>query len=688
MASKKKHQPSRPAQKQEPKRPQSPAKSVPRPAVDWPAMANRYAVPCLAAFLAAGFLIRVLNLPALSLWIDEYVHVLRAKNVVEGAGPLLTDDNNGILYTLSMLPGFAVFGAKVFWARFPSVLFGLGMVYLIYRMGTHLFNRYVGLVAAFGATFSLYLVFWSRMGRNYAILGFFSLLLGYVFLRATEVKATPDAPGWWRRAGLSRRHTLLLPVVGLLSLLSHQLSFFFVFTVGVYAAIVAAQGVDRKKYIWMAGITLPFLLAVLIPPLGSVLKSILQPLLLSNIAEWAIPDWGRLGKLFSEKPLEAFNLYNNLLRYDLHWLYLPALAGLVVAFRVRPAAGAWLLASFLTPFLLLSFVFREPFLSRYLIFAYPYILIAAGVFFYALWHWVRSKAPGLSNTTAYALLALPFVLILAGARWTSIADLALARKLEGHIVDAQVASWSFTDWKGACAFVEKSQKPGDLLMSTVPTAASYYLDRNDVLWFRQAYYDNQSKGYKFNAPNPAGGPSAASFEDLVRTVQQNPRGWLIADYYLENVFTDEKALLWVYQNMHYYPESSPDGRVMVFGWDNARPRPERQNLVVELGMDKDNMESREFHLSLPQELFSQPEIVLTARTSGLDSNREGLVLFNGQNAAWLPPNNGSGVEEQSIPIPREWIRPGPNTIQILYEPERPRDPRKGFTLYFLSITGK
>ncbi|MFN0016363.1 MAG: ArnT family glycosyltransferase [Saprospiraceae bacterium] len=659
---------------------------------DYTALAARWVPRVLLALLVGGFLVRVLNLSALSLWVDEYVHVLRAKNFIESGSPLFTDDNNGILLTLAMLPGFALFGSSVFWARFPSVLLGVALIYVIYRVGTRLFNRYVGLFAASGAALSLYLIFWSRMCRNYAPLAVFYLLLGLVFLLALEAKPDSNATDRLARAGISRKHLLLLPVMGLLAFLSHQLTFFFAFTVGVYALVRLAgtyrEGGDRAervKFAWLSGLTLPLLLAVFVPPLGEALKKALEPLLLSNIAEWAIPDWGRLSALTAAKPLEAFNLYNSLLLYDLRLLYVPALLGLVVAFRVRPKAGLWLACSFVVPFLLLCFVFREPFLRRYLIFAYPYLLISAGVFFYAAWQYLRSKAwPDIP----VAALALPFVLLLVNTRWSSVADLALARKLEGNVVDDRVVNWSFTDWKEACDYVTKNRQPGDVVMATVPTAASYYLNQDSVLWFRQAYYDNAEKRYKLNVPNPAGGPSAAAFEDLVRTVQQSPRGWLLADYYLENVFTDERALLWVYQNMHYYAEATPKGSMMVFGWDHSKAKPERQNLVVELGCVDNKIESKEYHLTLPEALFASSQIELTVRARGVDTNVEGLVLLNGQNAVRLPVNQGLDAEETVLTIQREWLRPGSNSIQILYEPELPSDPRKGFTLYYLGISGK
>ncbi len=691
MARKKKYRSAPPVEVAE--RIETPETPSPETRPDPEPLTRKQALVGLVVLLLLGLLLRVLHLTDLSLWMDEYVHVMRAKNFVEGDGPLLTDDNNGILLTLTLLPGFAAFGATVFWARFPSVLFGLGLVYMSYRIGARLFNRYVGLFAAAGATFSLYLIFWSRVCRNYAPLGMFYLLLGVVFLLAFEsAQAKPEAPSFWVRRGISKRAFLWLPVVGLLTFLSHQLAFFFLFTIGVYSLVRLAgsywngtEAGDRPKWAWMSGLTLPLLLIVFVPPLGAAMKKMMAPFLLSNIADWAIPDWTRLAALTRDMPWDTFQLYHSLVAFDLNWLYLPALAGLVVAFWLRPHSGLWVICSLAVPFLLLSFVFREPSLRRYLIFVYPYFFIAAGVFFYQIWKWLQGRAP---RFVGGLLLVAPFFLILGNVHWDDVADLALARKLEGHIVDQRIASWSFTNWKEACAYVERYRKPGDLMMSTVPTAVSYYMSKENVLWFRQVHYDTREKQYKLNEPDPEGKLSASTFEELVRTVESAPRGWLLADYYLENVFTDERALLWVYQNMHYYPDASMAGSLMVFGWDHSQPKPVRQNLVVELGCDDNKIESKDYHMTLPEALFTNDQIELTVRTRWVDTNREALVLFNGQNAVWLPPNQSSGVEEAVLPIQREWLRPGQNTIRILYETKRPSDPRKGFTMYFLSITGR
>ncbi len=674
-----------------PKTPRPAAARPAEPPPDWSALADRYAMPALGGLLLLALILRVLNLDALSLWIDEFVHVFRARNVNAGTGPLLTDDNNGILLTAVMIPLFKVFGATAFWARIPSVLFGVGAIYLLYRLGERLYNRYVGLLSAFAGTFSLYLIFWSRMGRNYAIFAFFYLLLGLVFWKAFENKKVPDAPDFWRRNGISPKYTLLLIPVLAAALLSHQLTFFFPFTVGTYALILAAGKILRgesdrfqNKYFWLGVASLPMLLLVL-PGVNDLLRGPLSALLSAQQVDWVLPQSARLSELWDKQPWEAFRIYHGVLRYDPTLLYFPAVAGLFVAWRLDRHAAAWLTGSIVTPFLLMSFLFRDPAMPRYFIFVYPWFLVSAAVFFYWLFRYLTENTfAGSSRNTLYAVLLFPAAFMLLSVRWKEVKKLVLAEQIEGHVVNENVAECNFTNWRQACEFVSKNRQAGDVLMSTVTNAASYYLNEENILWFRQMHYDTKLKRYVQNAPEP-GRYSAATFEDLRRTVASAPRGWLLADYYMDNVFVDEPSRLFVYENLQYYPEASPDGSVKVFGWDRNKPKPNNQNMVVQLGKAADKIVSGVFMMDIPANVYNAPEVKMDIRYQGVNSNREALVIFNDDNAVYLPPNQGKGIENQQVTIQKQWIRPGPNKVQLMYEEAVQSDPDKGFTVYYIGF---
>ena len=663
----------------------------PTPPPDWHAVADRYARPVLIGLLALAFLLRILNLDALTLWVDEFVHVQRADDYLAGKGPLFTDDNNGILLTFCILPLFKFFGSEAFWARLPSVFFGVGMLYLMYRIGTRLFNRYVGLLAAFAGVFSIYLNFWSRMARNYAIFGFFFLLLGLVFLEFIDNRRDREG-NFWARYGLSAKHLLLLPVVLIAALMSHQLAFLFAFSAAIYAIIVAVGKFVRKSddrsnnpYLWLGGLGLPFLLFLFVPAFNGIIKGMLGAFLPARIVEWVIPQWSRLSELWQTKPWESFDMYNGVLRYDPTILYYPALAGLAAAFWLKPRSGAWLFASLVVPFVLMSFVFREPADPRYMIGVFPYFLLAMAAFFYAVWQWLAKNSFATNGKLQWLLLLLPFLYVMASVRWKELKTLVLAEKLNEHVVDMNITTWAFINWKEPSEFIQQQGKPGDIIMATVPTAASYYLKNEDVLWFRQSYYDSKQKKYVFNEPDSTVRNSATSFYNFVRTVENNPRGWLLADYYFDNIFTDDRARMYVYQNMYFYPEASRDGGVMLFGWDHSKPKPQQQNLVVELGKTMSKILSRDFYMSPPEALLQMPELKLTLRAQHVNNNREAFILFNDQNAVYLPPNKGKDIETMKLTVRSEWLVRGQNKIQICYDDQVKNDKDPGFAIYFLAL---
>jgi 4-amino-4-deoxy-L-arabinose transferase-like glycosyltransferase len=677
----------------EPLRPAKPAVlSLAPQRPDWAALGNRFALPLLGVCLLLAFGLRILHLDTLSLWVDEYVHVLRARDVVSGQGALFTSDNNGILLTTLLLPVFKVFGATAFAARFISVLFGLGTIYLMYKIGARLFNRYVGLLAAFSGTVSLYLIFWSRIARNYAIFGFFSLLLGYVFIKAVDNPIRPDASDFWERHGLSKKYSLLFPLVLAGAFLSHQLTFLDAFSIGTFALLVAGgkwlrQRADRfnNVFLWLGLALLPVMLLAM-PGLNQVFRGPLAVLLSEQQLDWILPKWSRLAELWAKQPWTAFQMYHGVLRYDPALLYYPAVAGIGVAFWLRPRSGAWLFSALVVPFFLLSFLFQEPSLPRYFVFVFPYFLLAAAVFFYGFFQYLTSiRYPGMPNWARYVLLFLPFVLVGSNARWPEIKRLVLAEQREGHVVNNNISQVNFTNWKQPTEFVNKRRKPDDVLMSTVTTAASYYLNVDEVLWFRQMQYDTKLKKYVSNPAETNKRYSAATYEDLVRTVQQSPRGWLLADYYMDNVFVDARARMFVHQNMHFYPEASSDGSVMVFGWDRDRPPPKEQNIVVQLGKAADKVTSPVFFLQVPEQEFQEPTMELVVRRQNVNSNREGLIILNDDNAVYLPPNQGRGVETEILSIQKEWLKPGSNKIQIIYEEKVKSDPDKGFTVYYVAV---
>ena len=657
----------------------------------WESVLSRYGIWVIVGLLIVGLLLRILNLDALSLWVDEFVHINRADNYLNGAGTLFTADNNGILYTMFLLPLFKILGSTAFVARLPSVLFGVGMIYLTYRIATRLFNQYIGVLSAFGVTFSIYLIFWSRIGRNYAIFGFFYLLFFWLFLKAFESKEGALS-GKWKQFSISPQYAMLLPVGFILSLLSHQLTFFFIYSLAIYCLVYALRLLYknepdkyRNKYFYLSLLLIPTVFLILTPFGQGIITFLLSPILSADQIVWALPNWDTFSKQLNSEPLTAFRVYNEVLQYDTGWLYFTGLLGILFAWVFNRKSALWLCSMLVVPFFLLSFVYREPSVHRYSIFLHSFFWMASAVFFWVVWTWL---APYVSRRLQFIFLLIPFVLVLLTTNWKSIGDLTLARQKSGFVVDAKIGGLNFTNWNDVCQYVEKKRAPDEIVMATLANGVSYYLKDKNVIPFRQADYDTQKKHQVFNQPKLDGTRNASSYEDLVYTVTNTPKGWLLADYYLESSFVDDKARQFVYRNMHFIPDASTDGDVMLFKWDNSIPKPENQNLVVELGRRSSKVSSRITNINVSDELLNSASIKMVVRTANIDSKDEAFVVFNKQHPVFLPINPSNAIETHMVTIDKSILKPGNNIIQVGYNPKIKQDPRNGFALYYFNLTAQ
>jgi mannosyltransferase len=123
--------------------------------------------------LLAGLLLRLISINQ-SLWLDEATTALVSKmSAPEMFSGFLKADFHPPLYYLLMKFWTDFFGYSELALRLPSVIFGLGTVYLIYLIGTEVASKKVGLFAAlFLATSGLH-VYYSQEARMYSMASFF-----------------------------------------------------------------------------------------------------------------------------------------------------------------------------------------------------------------------------------------------------------------------------------------------------------------------------------------------------------------------------------------------------------------------------------------------------------------------------------------------------------------------------------
>jgi mannosyltransferase len=187
--------------------------SKPAPTVD-----NRILpLGLLMAVCLLGFALRLYQLDADSLWIDEISTATRV--LLDPSSLLRALPSFGVGVELPLIylvarPFLLLFGDSEFILRMPAVLFGALSVPLAYKVGTLLWTRQEGLIAALLLSVNAYHVSYSQEARHYALLVFLALLSLVFLLKALR----ENRIGVW--AGFALCTTL--------SLYTHYFAFLFV----------------------------------------------------------------------------------------------------------------------------------------------------------------------------------------------------------------------------------------------------------------------------------------------------------------------------------------------------------------------------------------------------------------------------------------------------------------------------
>ena len=156
--------------------------------------ADAKATRVLILFLVIlAFALRVYQLDAKSIWLDEGTSLNRASGDLAFilsnrviSGGITSPDPHPPLYFLLLHFMIEIAGDSDFSLRFPSVLFGVLIVPLVYFMGKRLYDTQTGLVAAFLAVLSPFYLWYSQEARMYTLLTFLGLLSVHCLLHAAE----------------------------------------------------------------------------------------------------------------------------------------------------------------------------------------------------------------------------------------------------------------------------------------------------------------------------------------------------------------------------------------------------------------------------------------------------------------------------------------------------------------------
>lgn len=128
-----------------------------------------------------------------SLWLDEAINVLAAKNYsfTELITGYTITDFHPPLYSALLWFWTKIFGYGEISVRIPSVIFGVATVYLVYLIAARLLSKKYGLIAAALLAINPLHLYYCQEARMYSLAAF-SVTLSFFFL----IKILQDNKGW------------------------------------------------------------------------------------------------------------------------------------------------------------------------------------------------------------------------------------------------------------------------------------------------------------------------------------------------------------------------------------------------------------------------------------------------------------------------------------------------------------
>ncbi len=651
---------------------------------------EKYGLKIAITLLVIAIILRCYNIGYLALWVDEYMHAFAAMK-----GKFTHGENNGILLTWINTSLAFIFGFSETALRTPVAIIGSFIVLIVYKLGKEMVNTKVGLISAIFTLFSIYLIFWSRVDRPYGIVpAFYCLALLYAWL-------TFEKPNLTSKLSFNKKYLFIAIGAFILAMLSQLISFLLVFSIGFYATFLAINNLITKKesLLKFSFIKIVFYLNIVLilfmfTPLSSIVtKPILEIFLPKNIATFILPDFKNIATIWNgEQWDKCYNTYKGVLNTDFKNLAIFGWLGFILSFFYHRKVCYFLVSSFVVPFLLLSFIFTSTSHAKYLIQIYPIFLLSAAYTFYFLF-FIASKYLNKNfneNNQSYTNItnAIIIIILIAFIPFKSILELIKSEKY-GNLVAPELSEISYVNWKQPCLFLKDNMKKNDIVMATVQTAPKYYLEMDSVVWFRQmqlnpkwSLANDKEEKYIPNKPENRKN-SAYTYEQLVKTYENNPRGWLLADYYFENALTDPKAKEFVEKNFIFHFEACTDGAVKVFSWDKAKPKTMPTEFVIELGKNEYQQASQEFSYNINTQGFP-PKVSLFFVAQGIDTNNEAYILINGKPTAIQTNGKPNELGTCGAVVDASFFKNGENKIQFAYNPEAEDSP-KGFVIMNMSF---
>jgi mannosyltransferase len=403
----------------------------------------------LTGILFVGAVLRIYDLGTESLWIDEAISMLWAKLSLSQIIERAALDIHPPLYFVLLHYWIHLFGASEFAARLLSAIIGIISLFMIYKVGSLVFDHEAGLLSAFIMALSGFHIWYSQDARPYSLLVLTSLLSMYFFIQLHRRRTHRDSIGYI--------------VWSSLLIYTHYFGFFILLAQNIFSCTLSFL---KKERIALAG--------------GKWL--LLQGLLIVSYLPWSGALMNRLLGITRKAtdgvswiPLPSFQIVKDSLKTyagssELMYLFLIFAVFAIAGYRKKQGnpEGCFSNAAsiclgvlwFITPVILpliISYIYQPMFVTRYTIAATPglYIMTARGI-----------------QNTNYAAVKYGIIILIAALSLMNVRHYY-------NRVDKQ-------QWREAVAYVDANSKTQDKIIF-IPGGPvkvqvwDYYSKRRDVI---------------------------------------------------------------------------------------------------------------------------------------------------------------------------------------------------------------
>ncbi len=272
-------------------------------------------------------ILRLINLNQ-CLWLDEAVQAITAQKSFGYIFQEISGDFHPPLYHFLMHFWVRIFGSSEVILRLPSVLFGVGTVFIVYKIAMHMHLKNVAiLVAVFLATAPFH-IYYSQEARMYSLAAFLTAGSFYFFLRILE-----DDKRWLRdRRGVG--YFLGYFLFTLLALYTDYYAFLVLLVQCIFL-------LTRKRYKFLLLNTF-FLILFYLPWVPMFMTQVKTGMLATR----SLPGWGDLVNVSFIKALPLTFIKFSIGRITIFNKSLYAgivlVIGLVYGFLILKACNGWL----------------------------------------------------------------------------------------------------------------------------------------------------------------------------------------------------------------------------------------------------------------------------------------------------------------------------------------------------------